>query len=356
MRRLINITAVICLSLALAAAAFAQVRGKGRLQGVITDKATGKPVPGATVTLAAAGMDTKPIVEKTDARGHWSAMGLTSGVWNIDVSASGYELTRGTVSVSELQMAPMIKTALAPATVAEAPLEAAVVPTPLIPQEAIDAIKEGQELLKIKEGDVVPASASAASHTVTAAEVKESMRRAVADFEKALPLVPEDKPETKEIRSQLQQVMAQAYYKSGDVAKAITMLEQLNAVDPWTTPDPGITQRNVLLVNLYLEHGDLDKGKALLEKLPADAVNDPTVFINIGILFLNKKNAADALTYFGKAVTLDPKRADSYYYRGLAELQMKKNKDAKADFEQVVALAPASPEANDARQYLASLK
>ena len=44
------------------------------------------------------------------------------------------------------------------------------------------------------------------------------------------------------------------------------------------------------------------------------------------------------------------------YYRGLAEVQLKKNKEAKADFEQVLALAPDSSEAHDARQLLASIK
>jgi tetratricopeptide (TPR) repeat protein len=260
-------------------------------------------------------------------------------------------------------MVPAIKTQLAPAAVRQEEPVAAAVKTPLIPQEAVDAINGGQELLRIKAGDVVTTSPSAAggastaiSHTVTAEEAKQNAKLAVADFEKALPLVPVDKPETQEIRKQLMQVMAQAYYKAADLPKAISMLEQLNVVDPWTTPDPGLTQRNVLLVNLYLEHGDLEKGKALLARLPATAVTDPTVYTNIGVLFLNKKNPADALTYFTKAVDLDPKRAESYYYRGLSEIQLKKNKEARADFEQVMALAPGTPEAKDAKVYLAGLK
>jgi tetratricopeptide (TPR) repeat protein len=150
--------------------------------------------------------------------------------------------------------------------------------------------------------------------------------------------------------------MAQAYYRAGDMPKAIAMLEQINTVDPWTTPDPGITQRNILLVNLYLEHGDLAKGRALLEKLPAGAVTDPTIYMNIGILFLNKNNPRDAEVYFTKAVDMDPKRAESYYYRGLSEIQLKKNKEAKADFNEVILLSPDSSEAKDAKQYLTALK
>jgi regulator of sirC expression with transglutaminase-like and TPR domain/5-hydroxyisourate hydrolase-like protein (transthyretin family) len=362
MRRLINITTILILSLAMVTATTAQVRGRGRLQGVVLDKATGKPVEGATVTLVPSAEQTQPLTTKSDSKGHWSALGLTSGGWNIDIAANGYDTSRGTASVSEMQMSPMIKTELTPAARQEqTPVAAA--PTALIPNEAVNAIREGQDLLKIKAGDVVTSSqasgggaSAAVSHTVTADEAKKNAERAVVDFETALPLLPDDKPETKEIRSQLMQVMAQAYYRAGDVAKAISMLEQLNTVDPWTTPDPGITQRNILLVNLYLEHGDLGKGRTLLEKLPAGAVTDPTIYMNIGILFLNKNNPRDAEVYFTKAVDMDPKRAESYYYRGLSELQLKKNKEAKADFNQVLALSPDSPEAKDAKQYLTALK
>src|SRR5581483_3478016 len=116
------------------------------------------------------------------------------------------------------------------------------------------------------------------------------------------------------------------------------------------------TTREVLLANLLLENGQLDQGRALLDKLPPNAITDPTAYINIGILFLNKKNPADAAAYFTKAVELDAKRAESYYYRGLAEIQLKRNKEAKADFQQVLALAPDSSEGHDAKQLLAGLK
>ncbi len=352
MRRLINVATVLLLSLAMAASATAQVRGRGRLQGVVTDKATGKPIEGANVTLMPATENTQPILVKTDRKGHWSALGLTGGNWNIDIAASGYDQSRGSASVSELQMSPMIKTALAP-VIREETIPAPQVATPLIPNEAVTLIDEGQKLLRLQPGETVTA-ADGTNRTMTTDDLKANAKRAVTNFEQAFPMVPADREETKEIRNQLQQVMAQAYYRAGDLPKAITMLEQVNFGDP--AADPALMQRSLLLVNLYLENGDLEKGKALLEKLPSTVVTDPTVYTNIGILFLNKRKPSDALTYFGRAVELDPKRAESYYYRGLAALQLKRNKDAKADFEQVIALAPNSSEASDAKQYLVSLK
>ena len=326
------------LALALATGTFAQVRGRGHLQGTVVDKNTGKPIANATVTIS--GQSTQPIVVKTSSGGRWAAIGMTSGSWNIDIAADGYETIRGTVGVSEAQQSPPIETKLAPSVKQDAPA-AAVQTTPLIPPDAVAAIKEGQTLLQTKGA--------------TDAETKANAQKAVADFEKAMPQVP-DQAETKDIRKQLAEVMAQAYYKAGDLPKAIATLEQLNVVDPWTTADANLTQRNLLLVNLYLEHGDLDKGNALIEKLPAGSVTDPTVYTNIGILLMNKKKPADSITYFSKAISLDPKSVDGYYYRGLAEAQLHKTVDARADFEQVLALAPAdSEQAKDAKQVLASL-
>jgi regulator of sirC expression with transglutaminase-like and TPR domain len=52
---------------------------------------------------------------------------------------------------------------------------------------------------------------------------------------------------------------------------------------------------------------------------------------------------------------MEPKSGDAYYYRGLAYAQLKKNAEARADFEQVLALAPDTPEAKDAKAMLAAL-
>jgi len=112
----------------------------------------------------------------------------------------------------------------------------------------------------------------------------------------------------------------------------------------------------MLLVNLYLEAGKMAEGKALLEKLPAGAVSDPTVFLNAGIGFLNNESFADAAVYFDKAIALDAGNPVGYFYRGLAQLQLQKAAEAKADFEKVIELAPDGPEAGEARQLLAGLK
>lgn len=345
---------MILLSLVVAFAAMAQVRGTNRLQGFVTDKATGKPIAGATVTISLPNGSTTPIVTKSDAKGRWSALGLTGGQWNVDIAAQGYETTKGSISVSTGQMVPPIHSELAPEVQQETTTTQVQTTSPKVPKEAIDAVTEAQNLLKINAGDVVP-QADGSSKQATSDDVKANAAKAAADLEKALPMIPTDTPELQTVHTQIQQLLSQAYYRSGDLKKSIAILESLNQSDPWTTPDANQLGRSLLLANLYLENGQLDQARGILDKLPAGAVSDPTVYVNVGILFLNKKNPNDAVTYFTKAIDLDPKRAESYYYRGLAEAQLKKIAEARTDFQQVLTLSPDSPEAHDSKQMLDSL-
>ena len=317
MRRYFAVIAV--LAILITSAAVAQVRGRGRLQGNVVDEG-GKPVAGAAVTVAPADGSTTPLKSKTDAKGRWSALGLTGGQWNIDIEAPGFQPNRGIANVSELQMMPPIRTTLQKVVEETTEVPADEIKTaPAVPQEAVDAVNAGQELMKA-----------------------EKYKEAVVEFEKAMTFLPDN--------MSLKQVLSQAYYKSGDLPKAIAMLEAVTAADPANTA------LALLLTNLYLENGQLDQGRAMLQNLPAGSVTDPTVYVNIGILFLNKNNPGDAATYFSKAVDLDMTRAESYYYRGLAQFQLKKFKEAKADFQKVVELAPESPEARDSKQMIAGIK
>jgi Tfp pilus assembly protein PilF len=335
-----SITFVLALLLILPAT-YAQVRGKGRLQGSVTDKQTGKPVANATVTVS--GANTKPVVTKTNAKGTWSAIGLTNGTWNIDIEAQGYQTLHGSVAVSEFQMIPPIKSELE-AMAPEAPAAPAIAN---VPDEVVNAVNEAQDLMKSSVGDPIGAEGTA---TVTAEMVKEDATKAAGLLETALPQIPTDTPERVNIRTQVQQLMAQAQYKAGQLPKAIETMKGLVAADANNTGNA------LLLVNLYLEDGKLDEGKALLEKLPDWAVSDPTVYLNVGILFLNKDSGKDGVVYFDKAIALDANRAESYYYRGLAHLQLKHNAEAKADFQKVLELAPNGSEAKDAKQLLDGLK
>ena len=317
-------------------------RGTGRLQGVVTDT-SGKPLQGAKVTLFSTKANGGPAPLTTDKNGKWAALGLISGTWNVDVEMQGYKPEKGSVQISESQRIPPVKTQLEKAE-AEVIAEAEVpMPKTGVPQEAVDAVNAAQAMLDEAEGRVL------LTEEMTDARKKQLYVDATKKFETALTVLPDD-AENAKTRLQIQQVLAQTYYKAGELAKAVDMLKKVAAANP---DNVGV---QMLLANLLLENGMLEEGKAVLEKLPAGTMTDPTAIINVGILFLNKAQLKDAWTWFDKAVNLDPKRGESYYYRGLSLVQQQKMKEARADFERVIELAPGSTEAKDAQDLLKQMK
>lgn len=280
-----------------------------RVQGSVVNE-DGKAVANATVKLfSEAGGELDPIT--TDKRGKWAALVPVGGEWNIDVEAEGYITSKGIVPLSEVNRTPPLKTVLQKRPeVVEQPVASTV------PQEAVAAVEAGEAALAA--GD---------------------FEAAVRELSKAHALLPE--------HLQIKQALARAYYGKGEVKPAIGMLKDVHEADPSNT---GVA---LLLVNLYLEDGDLEAGQNLLASLPEGTISDPTALINVGILFMNKGNLEQAYDYFDQAVKIDETVGVSYYYRGIAALQLERMDDAKADLEKVVELAPDSSEAQDAKDLLA---
>jgi tetratricopeptide (TPR) repeat protein len=291
-------------------------RGRARVDGWVKD-ASGQPVADAQIQLSREAKSGGP-VSKTNKKGYWSVMGLIGGVWNVDISAPGFETRKLAVTLSEAARIPPIEVKLDKAAPA-APAAGEGVTTGGAGPEIIAAIQEGNRLL---------------------GEKKYAEARAL--YEKALAAVPDNPAILKGI--------AQTYSGEGNKAKAIETLQKVTALDA------SDTTTRLLLASLLLEQGNLDEGKAMLEALPEGTVKDAGVYANLGILFMNKQRAGDAATYLTKAIAIDPADGDLYYYRGLAYMQEKKNAEAKADFNKYLELKPDGPEAKDVRDILQTLK
>lgn len=173
--------------------------------------------------------------------------------------------------------------------------------------------------------------------------LKESkFKEAVEQYEKAYP--------TLSSNLSLKVALARACYGSGDHEKALVLLDEAYKADPTNV------QNALLLGELLLENGQLERGKSVVESLPAGSVSDPTVMVNIGILMMNKKQPDVARVYFSKAIAIDASRAEPYYFRGLAAIQAGKAKEAKGDLQKAIDLAPESTEAKEARELLKQIK
>jgi tetratricopeptide (TPR) repeat protein len=234
----------------------------------------------------------------------------------VDVSAPGFETRKVSVSISEAQRIPSMEIQLEKAAAA-AP-EAGVATGGAGP-DIIAAIEEGNRLLTEKK-----------------------FAEARAQYEKAAVAVPDNAAITKGI--------AQTYHGEGNREKTIETLKKVVELDP------ADAQNKTLLASMLLEAGKLEEGKALLDSLPAGSIQDAGVYVNLGILFMNKSKADDARAYLTKAIELDPSQADIYYYRGLAAMQAKKNAEAKADFQKFLQMTPDAPEAKEVREMLQALK
>ncbi len=314
------------LALVLAAPSFAAEdwRGNNRLAGYIVDKNTGKPIAGAKLKLRSTrGSQGGPDISAEN-NGKWAVLGIGAGGWNIDVEAPGYELRQLSVSLNEGQRLPPMKIELEPAvvqqqqTTTEAPHEEVKIGGVAVSKDIAEAVELGNKLL----GD-------------------QKFKEAIEQYQKAYP--------TLSSNVSLKFALARAYYGAGQIKKAIVLLDEAYKADPTNT------QGAVLLANLLLEDGQLEAGKKIIDALPAGTL-DMNSLLNTGIALMNKKQPAAAIEYFSRAIALDATRYEGYYYRGLASIQAGKTKAAKPDLEKVIALAPDSNEAKEAKEYLKSIK
>jgi tetratricopeptide (TPR) repeat protein len=232
----------------------------------------------------------------------------------------------GPVMISEGQRPPAIKV--------ELEQQAAPVPQPTESEPAHEEVKIG--------GVSVTPEVAAAVEAGNKLMADQKFKEAITEYEKAYPVLSSN--------IGLKFALARAYYGAGDVKKAIVLLDEAYKADPSSA------QTAILLANILIEDGQVERGKQIIAKLPAGAISDPTTYINIGIAAMNKKQPAAAIEHFTKAISMDEKRYEGYYYRGLAYIQMGKAKQAKPDLEKVLQLAPDSSEAKEAKEYLKSIQ
>jgi tetratricopeptide (TPR) repeat protein len=288
-------------------------KGKARIDGrVVNEK--GEPIVGAKLSLRKGGVGPDIV---TDKKGRWAYLGLGNGEWSIDVAAPGYLVEKTSVQLSELYRLPpmVIRLERAP--------EAAPPPQAVVPRdtsaEVIASVERGNQLLEQKN--------YAAART---------------EYEKALAAVPDNPVILRGI--------AQTWYGEKKIDEAIATLKRVVELDPADAAGP------LLLASLLLEKGNLEEAKTVLARLPPESIKDPAVYVNFGVLLLNQKRPAEAWGYFDQAVRIAPSDADSYFYRGLTALQLKKKAEAKADLEKYLELAPTGDQAPDAKELLKSVK
>jgi tetratricopeptide (TPR) repeat protein len=308
MHRSCGLALALSCALALASPALAQDwKGTGRMEGKVTDE-KGAPIAGATVKLAREGYGDGTTV-KTDKKGHWAILGIGAATWNADIEAAGYTPKKISVNL------PSESARLAPI---EVKLDKAAAAGP--PPEVLQALEKGEAAYK--EGRFADAR---------------------AEFEKLLALRPD-------LATTIHQRIGFAYIQEKEYAKGLEHLQKVLDAEPNNNVVRGI------MAQAALEGGMLDRGMELLKGIDESGVKSPDLYFNVGVKIVNANKPDEAITYFTKAITLDPTYADGYFRRGLAYMGVGKMAEAKADFNKLLELQPTGPQADVAKKALASIK
>ena len=295
-------------------------KGRGRVQGIVTDKDTNKPIEGAKVTVffGEEGQGPpEPVL--TDKKGRWAVGGLKTGQLTILIDMDGYKgVSAGASVVSEgLGPGQMVRVALS--KVSEEELRA------LQPKEKTDGPAEWVEL-------------------GNKAMVEQNWAEARAQYQKALAAI-----EDKTLHPPILRGVVRTYYEQGMKEEALKTLEDTLAI----TPDDQDTLK--LLVTLLMAEGREADAKVYQARITDEFKLDPNSLLNLGIQKFNAGNVDEALTYFERVVGENPDLADGYYYRGLAYLNKNRTAEAKADFQKLIDLNPNHPRAAEAKDFLAAL-
>jgi tetratricopeptide (TPR) repeat protein len=304
--RFARVAAILLTSLAAASLALAQDwRGNGRIQGTVTDEASGEPLAGVTIKADCPERGGGTTIT-SDKNGRWVLPGVVACTWNLDFAAEGYETLKIGVRL------PGESVRIAPVKV---------------------TLKKAGPPPELKE----------AAEEAEAAYKAGNYEEARKEYEKVLAMRPD-------LATTVEQQIGFSYIQEKQYAKALEYLDKVLAADPSNT------QIRAIAAQAALEGGMMDRARELLAGLDESKITNPDVFFNMGVNFLNAGQTDLAIEYFGKAIKVDPSYADAYYRRALGYLGQGKSAEAKSDFEKVVELQPDSEMGKMSKKALEQIK
>ncbi len=283
-------------------------KGYGRIEGRVLD-AAGKPLVRVKVKLNLPERKAGGPTASTDAKGRWAVAGITAGAWEIDYEAEGYATLKARVS---------------------------------LPSESARLLPLEVRMSKSAEAGVPPEVAE----TLAAAEAAEKAGRlgdARTAYEKLIALRPD-------VAAIAHQRIGATYIQEKQYGLALDHLQK--ALDA----NPGNSTVQLIMAQAAFEGGLKERGMALVAALDPTSIKDPDVAYNLGVQLLNAGRPAEAATFFSQSIALDARYVDGYFRRGLAEINLGKTAEAKADLLKVLELSPTGPQADLARKAVDQLK
>lgn len=282
-------------------------KGNGRMEGRVLDEG-GAPLAGVGVRATLPERQGQTTL-KTDKKGRWVLGGVAAGTWNMDFQLEGYVTQQISVNL------PSESSRLAPMEVKLAKA------APSGPPPEVKAVLDSAE----------------------AAFQQRRFPEARAAFEKLLAMVPAQAPT-------IHQRIGLCYFAEKNYKEALPHLEQALAAQPDSL------QIRAIAAQAAIGGGMVDRGRELLAGIDESTIKDPDTFFNIGLDFLGSGHTEEAIGYFTKALSIDPKDVESRYQRGLGFLHLGKIEEARADFKRILDIAPHGEPADLARKALEQMK
>ncbi len=286
-----------------------QVRGQGKMLGIVLDQDSGAPLEGVTVKAYFAATETavtpSPV---TDKDGRWKALYVRDGVWSLDFQKPGY-----------------IPQKLSHRVVFEMGFK----------------VPEIEVRLKKMQGVDVSATLANELEKSDALYNEKKYPEAIAAYQSIL----EKQPDFFIIKKNI----GDCYFAMQDYEKAVENYLQVNE------KQPDRADLLISIANAYNNWGKQDQAIEWYKKVPASGIRDVNTAFNTGVVFANSGDQAGALKYFQKAVEIDPQFPDGYYQLGLCQVALGANPEAVAALNKFIELAPDSPDAATARAIIETL-
>lgn len=286
---------VALLLVALAAApAFAQ-RGRGRLQGQVTDP-EGNPIAGAEVSAFNAEMTPSTLTVTTDEDGRWAVLGLSNDSWRFTFRKDGFIPLEIDSSVSGFGRNPNMDVTLEPY---EAPVGGVAV-----------GDVDGRELFE--EGE--------------AAYEQENYELAIAKWEEFALVNPS---------------FYQVFVNIGNAHRELGNIEEAKvAFEKVLAQDPAESRALANLAEILVLQGRSDEAIPLFERIIEQSPDDPAVFYNVAELYFQQRVADKAVEFYKRALQADPSFLPALKQMGFAYINMNELELAKGAFQEFLATAP----------------
>lgn len=144
------------------------------------------------------------------------------------------------------------------------------------------------------------------------------------------------------------------YMDMGEWEKAIACFD--NALKNYLYVTPSLALYNSGWAYYNLKNYDMALSKyAQASRQDRTSVLQPQIEKNIGLVYIKKNDLVSAIDHLKKAVALNANLVDAHFFLAECYLKIQDSPNAKKSFQQVVKLAPQSPFAQKASEYLQTM-